>query len=455
MRLGLALVTLCHMRWLMDFLYLIAAILTLPVWLYRLVRTGKIRTDWPARMGKTQPLPTSTRPRILLHAVSVGEVNAIRMLVDQLASANEMPEIVIAATTDTGIARARELWGQRFRVVRYPFDFSPFVNRFLRALVPDLVVLVELEVWPNFVAACSKRRIPIVVVNGRLTERSFRRYRRIQSMVRPMFRRLTVVAAQNTMYANHFVALGADASAMHITGTMKWDTAQIAEQVPGAEELAREMGIDRNKPLVVAGSTALDEHRLIHNAIPPGVQLLCAPRKPEWFDQAAIDLPNCVRRSHVKNGQSPTATDRFLLDTIGELRKAYALADVVVIGRSFGGLHGSDMMEPVALGKPTIVGPAVADFQDTVDALLAGGALVQTTAEQLPRTLCELLQNPVSRSERARNGRQVIQAQQGATQKNARIILNVLEQSRKHSSAKNPPSQPSGRDGGGGEEERH
>jgi len=419
------------MRWLLDCLYLAAAILTLPVWLIRMIRTGKIRTDWPARMGRANPLPAKGRPRILIHAVSVGEVNAIRLLVDQLAAAGESPEIVIAATTDTGIARARELWLQHYAVVRYPFDFSAFVSRFLRAISPDLVVLTELEVWPNFVSACAARRIPIVVVNGRLTERSFRRYRQIKALVAPMFRRLSAVATQNAQYADHFIALGTPIEAIHITGTMKWDTAHIADDVPGAGDLAADLGLDRSRPLIVAGSTAPDEHQLLHDATPPGVQLLCAPRKPEWFDQAAADLPNCVRRSQAKGkSRLPSSSDRFLLDTIGELRKAYALADVVVIGRSFGNLHGSDMMEPVALGKATVVGPAVADFQDTVNALLAGDGLVQTTRDQLGQVICDLLHDRARRVQLASRGRRVIQAHQGATEKNVNLILQMLKQAR-------------------------
>ena len=351
------------------------------------------------------------------------------MLVDQLSRSPLAPEIVIAATTDTGIARARELWFQKHEVVRYPFDLSLCVNRFLKAVAPDMVVLVELEVWPNFVAACAARKIPVAVVNGRLTQRSFRRYRRIRWLVRPMFKRLAAVATQNTMYANHFVALGAPVDGIHITGTMKWDTAQIADEVPGAKQLACEMGIDPGRPLIVAGSTAPDEHRLLHEAAPVGVQLLCAPRKPEWFDQAALDLPGCVRRSQVR--EAPLAgggtSHRFLLDSIGELRKAYSLADVVVIGRSFGNLHGSDMMEPIALGKPTVVGPAVADFQDTVDALLEGRGVIQITRDKLPMVLRDLLENPAIGAALVENGRRVITAQQGATKKNAQLIAQMLQ----------------------------
>lgn len=428
------------MRWLLDFLYLGAAVLTAPIWLVRMMRTGKIRTDWAGRLGKTPELPPKPpgQPRVLLHAVSVGEVNAIRLLVDQLTSDEgggaRGADVVIATTTDTGFARARALWGDRHPIVRYPFDFSFSVRRLLRAVDPDVVALVELEVWPNFTAACARRSVPVVVVNGRLTERSFRRYRKLGALVRPMFRRLAAVAVQHQIYADRFRALGLLPDRIQITGTMKWDTARIepAESVRGAEQLAREMGIDRTKPLIVAGSTAPEEHTLLLSATPPDVQLLCAPRKPEWFDQAAADLPGCIRRSQCRDASASrlkpqTPSRLFLLDTIGELRQAYALADVVVVGRSFGNLHGSDMMEPVALGKATVVGPAVGDFQDTVDALLAGDALVQTTAAHLPEVIRELLADQKRRCELAANGREVIRVNQGASHRNAQLIRTVLQ----------------------------
>jgi len=455
------------MRWLLDLLYLTVAALTAPIWLVRMVRTGKIRTDWAGRFGRVRAdLPpkaspkggmpsTGSRPRVLFHAVSVGEVNAIRELVTMLADAGQdIPlQIVVATTTDTGFARAQALWGEStsasqgsapnqredrpIAVVRYPFDFSFAVDRFLRAIAPDVVVLVELEVWPNFSDACRRRGVSVGVVNGRLTQRSFRRYRKVRWLMRHAFARLAFAAVQNEAYAARFRAMGAPSDRVVVTGTMKWDTAQIADQVDGAEELARAMGIDRTRPLIVAGSTAPGEHELLHAATPPDVQLLCAPRKPEWFDDAAAALPGCIRRSAVLHDSPHPQTaihnppaDRFLLDTIGELRQAYALADVVIIGRSFGDLHGSDMMEPVALGKAVIVGPAVSDFQDTVDALQADGGIVQTTADALPDAIKELLNDPQRRNALAERGCAVIRAHQGATARNAEIVRKALDHTR-------------------------
>ncbi len=408
---------------LLDAIYLIAALVTSPVWLFRLLRTGKIRTDWPARFGRTNAIPAGGRPRILLHAVSVGEVNAIRKLVDRLAAAPISAEVVVAATTDTGLARAKSLFGERHHVVRYPLDFSFAVRRFLDAVRPDVAGLVELEIWPNFIRAAGRRGIPVFVINGRLTARSARGYRLLRPYLRSIFRRLVFAAVQNRAYADRFVAMGVPAERTSITGTMKWDGADIADSVDGAEALAESMGIDRNRPLVVAGSTAPGEHELLVQAVGDGVQLLCAPRRPEWFDRAAEALPGCARRTLRQRGSS---TGRFLLDTIGELRSAYALADVVVVGRSFGTLHGSDMMEPAALGKATVVGPAVADFRDTVEALLAGDGIIQTDRPGLAAVLRDLLASRERRRRLGENARRVIRANQGATERNADLIAWLL-----------------------------
>lgn len=179
------------MRWLLDLLYLAAAIITAPIWMLRMIRTGKIRTDWPGRFGRVPDgLRAKTRTRLLIHAVSVGEVNAIRRLVEQLTLPGlraEPTDVVIATTTDTGFARAQALWDGRCNVVRYPLDFSPAAARFLRSVRPDAVALTELEVWPNFTDACSRNNIPVCVINGRLTERSFRRYRLVRALMRPAF----------------------------------------------------------------------------------------------------------------------------------------------------------------------------------------------------------------------------------------------------------------------------
>jgi len=389
-----------------------------------MIRTGKIRTDWRGRFGRTAQLGPKDGKRLLIHTVSVGEVNAIELLTHELTSRENAPNIIISTTTDTGFARAKSLLGDRFTIVRYPFDFSFSVNRFLKSIKPDVVALFELEVWPNFTAACQRKGIAICVVNGRLSQRSFNRYKQIRLLVKPSFERLAFAAVQSEIYAKRFKEMGVANDRVHVTGSMKWDATNISDKVQGADELAQELGIDRNSPLIVAGSTAPGEHEFIASCVPGDVQLLCAPRKPEWFDQAAESLPGCARRSKGTRG-SPTG--RFLLDSIGELRQAYALADIIIVGRSFVDLFGSNVSEAVALGKATVIGPAVSDFQDSVDALVAGDGIVQTTRDALAEVLSELLSNPSRREKLAANAREVIKAQQGATNRNAQLLSELLD----------------------------
>ncbi len=406
-----------------DLCYAILAIATAPIWLARMIWTGKIRTDWSARLGRGASLPArGTRPRVLIHAVSVGEVNAIRGLVERLANDRMQPEIVVSVTTDTGIARARTLFGERHAVVRTPFDFSFAVRRWLGRVRPDVLVLVELELWPNMTRLAKSRGIPVAVVNGRLSDRSIKRYRLIGGLVRGMFSRAELVLAQNKAYAERFAELGS--REVLVTGNMKWDSIAIRDTVPGVEKLADEMGLAKGAPVVVAGSTEPGEESLLRDALPDGVRLVIAPRKPEWWDGVAANLPGCVRRSRKERGTPDTRY--FLLDTIGELSTAYAFADVIVMGRSFGQLYGSDPIEPASLGRPVVIGPRVADFREVVALLKDGGGLLQIEAAELKPTLARLCSSAEARAEVARNGRAVIRAQQGGTARTAEVLLAML-----------------------------
>ena len=289
----------------LDLGYGVAAVVTAPLWM------RKTRSGWAQRFARVVPELPPREPgvqRIMLHAVSVGEVNALREIVPLLG---KHAQVVVTASTDTGFARAQSLFGAQTEqdhrrhscsVARFPLDGSWMVSRFLDAVKPDVVGLVELEIWPNFVRACQKRAIPVAVINGRLSERSFRGYRRIARWISPSFTALSIAAVQNEAYAQRFVDMGVAANRCVLTGSMKFDSVQIADDVPGAEKLADALGIDPSKPLIVAGSTGPGEEAMLYaiwktHLRAHGVQLLCAPRKPERFDQAAAALPGCVRRT--------------------------------------------------------------------------------------------------------------------------------------------------------------
>ncbi|MFO0492817.1 MAG: 3-deoxy-D-manno-octulosonic acid transferase, partial [bacterium] len=196
----------------LDAAYAALAVATWPAW------GLKRRKGWDERLGKIEALGSKSRPRILLHGVSVGEVNALRDLVPILA---EHAHVIGSASTDTGIKRATDLFGPAL-VRRYPLDFSRSVARFLDAVQPDAVALCELELWPNFMHACQQRSIPVGVINGRLSQRSFKGYCRARFLLHKTFARLTFAAVQDQVYADRFVHMGVPAAAVHITGTMKW-----------------------------------------------------------------------------------------------------------------------------------------------------------------------------------------------------------------------------------------
>ena len=414
-----------------DIVYAVGALAASPLWATRMLRTGKWKTDWPARFGRTHVTPVE-RPTILIHAVSVGEVNATRKLVEGLvAHHRDNLRIVISATTDTGIARARQLYETRHEVVRYPLDFTRSVRRFLDAVQPDVVALMELELWPTFIGECANRDVPVAVINGRLSARSFKTYRKFRFIVGKMFASLAAAAVQDEAYAQRFIEMGTPADRVRISGTMKWDTAAIEDDVPGSGELAVEMGIDRGRPLIVCGSTGPGEEKMLVDALDGltdsagrRVQLILVPRKPERFDEAAAAMGNPVRRTQAAS-RKPQA-DLFLLDTMGEQRKAYALADVVIVGRSFCPLFGSDMMEPIALGRPTVIGPNTGDFADTMAKLLAGDGIVQVADITEVRAAVSALLGTDRGRQLASRGRMVILQQQGATQRHVELIEKLL-----------------------------
>lgn len=406
-----------------DLAYLVGGTLAAPFW------ARKKRDGWGERFGKIDHMltrPASGRPRVVLHAVSVGEAAACRLLVPMLC---ERADVVVSVTTDTGLARARSLYGSLCDVVRTPLDFSWSVRRFLDKTRPDVLGLVELEVWPNLVGQCVRRGIPVGVVNGRLSERSFRGYRRGRAVIGPSFRRLSFACVQDEDYAARFRAMGVEPGRLTVTGSMKWDAVEVADgspRTPAALDLARAMGLDPDRPIVVAGSTAPGEEALLHASVPADVQLVCAPRKPERFDEAAAAMPGCVRRSRPGQARAPGVT-RFLLDSIGELSTLYRVGDVVVIGRSFGDLFGSDPSEPAGLGLPVLIGPRYGDFASVVGALREIGGVAVVGRDELAGVIARLLGDPAERARMGGAARACVRAHQGASARHAAVLLRAAE----------------------------
>ena len=252
------------MRWLTDLVYLAVGFLYLPIVSYHALVVGKNRRGWRQRFGGVPRFDPNCR-RIWIHAVSLGEINSTPKLVETLRGRLPDVDIVLSTTTDTGFARGVQLYGAD-RVFRFPLDFSWVIARVLDRVRPSLIVLVELEVWPNLVRLAKTRGIPAAVVNGRLTERSARRLAWLGGAVRAMFADLAWVGAQDEAIAVRFCALGAAPDHVEVTSSLKWDTTVVADRVEGDEALARALGIDRSRPLWVCGSTGPGEEEVILEA---------------------------------------------------------------------------------------------------------------------------------------------------------------------------------------------
>jgi len=426
--------------WIVNIAYFLAGVFYVPVLIYQMVVQGKNRRSWRQRFGHIE-LPSTARRRIWMHAVSLGEVNCTPALVSELNSAAPDCEVVVSTTTDTGYARACTLYPPA-RVFRCPLDLSWVVGRALKRIRPSLIVLVEQEVWPNLVGLAHRRDIPVAVVNGRLTERSARRLARLGGVTRAMFARLAWVGAQDQTIAARFARLGTPSERIEITGSLKWDTAEVADSVRGADVLAESLAIPRDQPLWVCGSTGPGEETLILDAYEKllaegdiGVSLVVVPRKPERFDEVASLIRSrgfaCIRRSEHSDDSPPaqraSAGTVLLGDTMGELRKFYTLARAVFVGRSLVPMGGSDPMEVAALAKPVIVGPHMDNFQMPVDRLRAGDALeVVHSAAELAATVAGIVKDGARAEQIGRRARQVVLDNQGATARTAQALVKLL-----------------------------
>ena len=396
------------MRFIIDLLYVFAGLAFSPVVLYRMVRYKRYRSGWGQRFGKVHRR-SPDRKCIWLHAVSVGEVNAAQTLVAEMEKQFGDFEIVISTTTDTGFARAGKLFGQTRAVFYFPFDFSWITRRAFRRLDPSICLLMELEVWPNFIFTAHARGVPVLVLNGRISDRSFARYRRIRGLTRRFFGKLDLVLAQTQEYADRFRNLGCPADRVIVTSSLKYDTAQVADAVEGADSLAGKLNLGGER-LWVAGGTGDDEEKIILDVYKSLVQdgrfsdvrLAVVPRKPERFNEVAQLIEQAgfplVRYSQLKNSAGPAAVNDktvILGDTMGDLRKFYSLATVIFVGRSLVPMGGSDMMEAAALRKCTLFGPHAFNFRQTVEALLdGGGAILVADASDLLAKMRKCLSEP-------------------------------------------------------------
>ena len=414
---------------------------TWPLWATRRKSREKVRDAFKTRQGNVKPRK-GNGVAVLVHAVSVGELNAARALIDELQSRRGGLHVIVTTTTVAGDVLARERYAGRddVTVLRFPLDLSPAIDRLLDATRPALVVLMELEVWPNFMRHCDDRKIPVAVANGRVTKPSFKKYRLLGPVGRAMFGRLAACVVQDETYAERFGAMGVPRKRIAVAGTMKFDSAAVGDTVDGAADLARDVGLDGDAPLWVAGSTGPGEEAIVLDAYEqllvtrPALRLAIVPRKPERFDEVGelIAARGFAVASRTKvRDKSRGSQSVVLVDTIGELRKVYALASVVFVGRTLVDLgakqHGSDMIEPCALGKPTIVGPFTGNFEEPMRAFRAASAIVTIDdAAGLATQVERLLDDRDAATRIGASARRVVIAGRGALSRHMEVLMPLL-----------------------------
>jgi 3-deoxy-D-manno-octulosonic-acid transferase len=421
-----------------------------PWWLWRMATTRKYRDGMAERLGRvrrevSEAAKAAGKPLIWVHAVSVGEVLAVGRLIAELDQALPQYLLVISTTTRTGQALARERFGAG-RVFYCPLDLAWAVRAYLNALEPRMLILAETEFWPNLLNGCFRRGIPVVVVNARISDRSWPRYEMLKRLWAPILSRLSGVLAQTQIDAQRLRALGCREEAVSVAGNLKFDVRASHEA-----EVTRRLR-DARLRFVVAGSTLDGEEVALLESWPrlletdPRLAMVLAPRHPERFGAVAGLLERSgiawVRRSGWKtqSGEGLVRAGQIvLLDTIGELASVYSLASVAFVGGSLAEAGGHNPLEPAQFGVAIVMGPHYANFRAITEDLLAHDAIRIAPKDTLARTLVELLNDPDEAASMGERARRVFEEQSGATQRCVAAIREILEPASVLRSGRNAP----------------
>ena len=405
-----------------------------PWWLLRMLTKGRYRAGLAGRLGFVpRHLHVACRqeaPRgwLWLHAVSVGEVLAASGVVAGLEEAGY--RVAVSTTTEAGqkLAKSRFVGSPVFYM---PIDFGLLVGRYLRVIRPRLAITMESELWPNLIDACMRRGIPLTVVNARISDRSFPRYRRLRAVWRPLLRQVSLFLAQSDETAERLHAMGVAADRVQVTGNLKFDV-RAKSRTALTERVANLLGPAK---IVVAGSTLPGEEDALLAAWPgvreamPDAVLLLAPRHLDRVEEVLGLIEQrgfrAIRCSWIEEASPNGAV--LLLDTIGDLASMYSIATVAFVGGSLVPKGGHNPLEPAQFGVPVIMGESFHNFREIVAAMLAGGGLRIVQRADLQGALVDLLHDDRGLGER---GRLVFKAQSGATGRTLAALLALVEGSR-------------------------
>ena len=428
-----------------SLLFTLGFILLLPRFLFDALGHGKYVAGFGERMGRLAVIDTQGHPVIWLHCVSVGETQAARPLARALLQKFPNHRLVVSTITLTGQRVAREVFREEAAAVIYfPFDWSWTVRRALNHVNPEIVLVMETELWPRFLLECNKRKTSVALVNGRLSEKSFRRYKLVRGFIKKVLSSLDVALMQSEADAVRILKLGLDAARVEVSGNVKFDLLASSDEHALTESLRERFGLERTRPLIVAASTHEKEERIAIEAFkrlraaPEGhrARLLIAPRHPERFDEVAALLNSYgiawARRSEAQSEADKTC-DVILLDSIGELRAAYPLAEIVFVGGSLVPTGGHNVLEPAAAGACIVTGTHTNNFAAIIKAFLKRDALVQlpylpeeAAPAELARVFTELLADDTRRQKMIERARAVLEENRGATLYTAERIAKLM-----------------------------
>ena len=432
------------MRTLYNILFLIFFVLSSPYYFWRLRRRG----DWVQGFGQrfakydaSLKQALTNRHVVWLHAVSVGEVNLCTQLIHALEPRIPNAKLIVSCTTTTGMAELRRRLPSHVSKMYYPVDRRKYVRHALATINPQAIVLIEAEIWPNFLWRASALKIPVFLANARLSDRSFPRYKKYGWLFRSLFQSFAGVGCQNEQDAERLKAVGCRPEVVRVVGNLKFDAAKLSEpRNLNVRAMLRQLGVAGDAPVIVAGSTHDGEELMLVEMAErlrkkfPKLFLVLVPRHFERCKDLGQKLrargTKFVYRNEIfaRTQMQPGEVDCLLVNTTGELRFFYEPASVVFVGKSLTAIGGQNPIEPGALGKAIVFGPNMQNFADITRSFLLKEAAVQVkTPEALEKALAELLENEKRRAQLGRNALAVVADNLGAIERTVEMILPSLE----------------------------
>ncbi len=431
------------MRFGYNILFVIFFWLSAPFYFLKMWRRGNWRAGFGQRFARYTAefkAAVAKRPVLWLHAVSVGEVGVCCQLIRALEPRVPDFQILVSTTTSTGRAELERLLPPNILRMYYPADFYGSVRRAMRVIRPRAIVLVEAELWPNFLCEAVANHCPLFLVNARFSKTSFRNYRAAGFFLRPVFSKFSGVGCQHAEDVPRVAQLGFRPDAVRLTGNLKFDAAQPGPRnALDTRALLRKIGVPDNAPVLVAGSTHAGEEAILAEALPrlrrkfPGLFLILVPRHFERTKEVVHELETrgikFICRTDIPESEpiAPGKLECLLVNSTGELKYFYELASVVFVGKSLTAEGGQNPIEPAALGKAVVFGPNMQNFATAVQAFLANQAVVQVQdAAGLESSLADLLTDERKRQELGERAREVVRQNVGATERTVRLILEGL-----------------------------